>query len=155
MLSWWMVVAVGAVCIAAVAFLLWRRRQGDDTVRHIGRLATEIVEVAGTVDADLEAVCEEAPFVVLRQRCRECRERAGEALTEGKALRQRDSEALVTTLLLLHEDHRRIVDLRSEVDRALARRSACNDRCVVVPCGRAKPSMWPTSSLLTRPSTLG
>ena len=94
------------------------------------------------------------PCVVLRQRCRESRERALEALAEGKGLRLQEREALTTTLLLLHDDHRRIVDLRSEVDRALSRKQpAGHDRSRVIAFGRTKPSRWPTSSLLTRPST--
>jgi hypothetical protein len=47
--------------------------------------------------------------------------RAEQALEQGKALGQQEAEALRTTLLLLHDDHRRMVDLRWEVDRAVAR----------------------------------
>ena len=148
-------IAAGTVCFCGAAIFFWRNRRGGRTIRHIVSLAVDIAEVAGSVEADLAGVAGDAAFTAFPLRCRDYAQRARHALQEGKALRQREPDSLSIILLELHDDHRRIVDLRSEVDRALARRSACNDRCVVVPCGRAKPSMWPTSSLLTRPSTLG
>lgn len=156
MLSLTLALTAGAVCAGgATAFLFWKRRDDEDTVRHILRLAAEIEAVATTVEADLDGHADEPPCVVFRQRCREARIRAGEALAEGKALRLQEREALTTSLLLLHDDHRRIVDLRSEVDRALAGQApdAAGDRSRVISFGRTKPSRWPTSSLLTRPST--
>lgn len=148
--------AAGLAAGALAAWCLQRRRHDDDTVRDILRLAREIDAVAATVDADLENAADDPPCVVLRQRSREARERAAEALARGRALREQDREALITSLLLLHDDHRRIVDLRSEVDAALARSKAAgagDDRSRIISFGRSKPSHWPSSSLLTRPST--
>lgn len=154
-----LILALAAAVVGAGALACWfcqRRRHDDDTVRDILRLAQEIDAVAATVDADLETAADDPPCVVLRQRSREARERAAQALAQGKALREQDREALITSLLLLHDDHRRIVDLRSEVDAALARRKAAaagDGRSRIISFGRSKPSRWPTSSLLTRPST--
>jgi hypothetical protein len=156
MVSFTLVVATGALCaVGALGFLWWKRRRDEDAVRHILRLAAEIEAVATTVDADLEDAADDPPCVVFRQRCRDARRHAADALVRGEALRQQDAEALITTLLLLHDDHRRVVDLRSEVDRALARRAKPHgeDRSRVIRIGRPKPSVWPTSSMLTRPST--
>ncbi|HET8744864.1 MAG TPA: LPXTG cell wall anchor domain-containing protein [Ramlibacter sp.] len=149
--------AAGALGLGAVAGWFFRRRRRDDeTARDILRLASQIDAVAATVDADLEPAADDPPCVVLRQRSREARERATEALEQGRALRQQDREALRSRLLLLHDDHRRIVDLRSEVDRAMVRRKAARageDRCRIVSYGRPQPSRWSSSTLLTRPST--
>ncbi|GAB3764475.1 hypothetical protein GCM10028796_19590 [Ramlibacter monticola] len=155
MLSLTIGIAAGAACLGGVVAFVWHRRRGEDTLRHIARLAAGIVAVGGTIESDLETDPEAPAFMVFRQRCRENRERADQALEQGKALGQQEAEALLTTLLLLHDDHRRMVDLRSEVDRAVARRAAA-DRCVEIRFGHSsKPSRWPSSSPLTRPSTLG
>ena len=147
-------IAAAAVCFCCAAAFVWQRRRGDDTVRHVARLAVEIVGVAGTIESDLESDAGAPAFVVFRQRCRENRERAEAALAQGRSLRQQEREALVTTLLLLHDDHRRMVDLRSEVDRAVARKAAGQDRCVEIRYSRSKSSRWATSSMRTTgPST--
>ena len=158
MFSWILALAAGGLCAGGAAcfyFLVWRGRPDRETVRAILRLAGEIDVVAATVETDLESVADEPPSVVLRQRCREARERSTEALAQGKGLQAQDREALITTLLLLHDDHRRIVDLRSEVDRAVARKAkpAGEDRSRIIHVARARPSVWANSSLLTRPST--
>ena len=146
--------AAGAAGMAGAAAFFWKRRHDEDTTRHILRLAAEIDLVATGIDDDLEAAADDPPCVVLRQRCREAHVRAMEALAQGRSLRLQEREALTTSLLLLHEDHRRIVDLRLDVDRALARKAqAGKDRCRVIAFGRSKSSCWPTSSLMTRPST--
>jgi hypothetical protein len=157
MLSFMIAVAAAAACIGGAAAFFWQRRQDDDSARHILRLAKEIEGVAEGIEADLESAADDPPCVVLRQRCREARGRATRALAEGQGLRLQEREALTTTLLLLHDDHRRIVDLRSQVDCALAPKAqgAGADRSRVISFGRTKPSRWPTSSLLTRPSTFG
>lgn len=152
MLSLILAFVAGAACAGgATAWFLCRRSDDEGAVRDILRLAGEIEAVAATVDAELEGAADDPPCVVLRQRCRDARERATQALAQGKALRLQDGEALITTLLLLHEDHRRMVDLRLDVDRALARKA--QDRSRIIHFGRSKPSSWHTSSLLTRPST--
>jgi hypothetical protein len=157
MLSLTIAITLGSALPAAAAIFLLQRRKGDDAVRHIARLAEEIVAVAATIEADLAAGSDPGAFVAFLQRCRENGQRAAEALERGRALRQQEPETLDATLLLLHEDHRRMVDLRSEVDRALARKAVPAggaDRCVEIRLSPSKPSRWATSSLLTRPSTL-
>jgi hypothetical protein len=153
LLTFMIAAAAGSACIAAALAFFWKRRDDEDTARHVLRLAQEIDGVAASIDTDLECAADEPPCVVLRQRCRDAHERAMQALAEGKDLRLQEREALNTLLLLLHEDHRQIVDLRLNVDRALARRKAGDDRSRVISFGRGKSSGWATSSLLTRPST--
>jgi len=144
-----------AAGLAGAAAFAWKRRQDNDNVRHVGRLAAEIVSVAGTVEADLAAAPEASAPKCLLERCREYRERAQDALQEGRSLRQRDAIGIESILLLLHDDHRRVVDLRSEVDRALAPRpqAAGADRSRVISFGRTKSSSWTSSAFLTRPSS--
>jgi hypothetical protein len=153
MLSLMIAAVSGAACIGAVTAFVWKRRHEEDAARHILRLAAEIDGVADGIDTDLACAADDPPCVVLRQRCREAHERAIQALAEGRDLRLQEREALTTLLLLLHDDHRRIVDLRSDVDRALARKARGEERCRVVSFGRSKSSHWPSSSLMTRPST--
>ena len=152
-LSFTITLAAGTACLVGVAAFYWKRRQADDTSRHVLRLAAEIDGVAAGIEDDLEQAADDPPCVVLRQRCRDAHAGALQALSQVPGLRLLDREALTTMLLLLHEDHRCIVDLRSDVDRALARRAKGQDRSRVIRFGRDKPSGWTTSSLLTRPST--
>jgi hypothetical protein len=148
-------IAAGAACFCGAAVFFWRHRRGDRTVRHIVRLAVDIADVAGSVEADLASVSGEAAFASFPLRCHDYAQRAKHALQEGRALRYREPDSLSIILLELHDDHRRIVDLRSELDRALARKADASghDRSRIISYGRSKPSRWPTSSLLNRPST--
>ncbi|GAB3660724.1 hypothetical protein GCM10028813_38070 [Ramlibacter alkalitolerans] len=157
MLSLMAAAAAAAVCSGAAAAFFWKRREDEDATRHILRLAAEIDGVAVGIEAELERVADDPPCVVFRQRCREAHGRSVGAIAVGQRLRLQEREALTTTLLLLHEDHRRMVDLRSEVDRVLARKAqaAGEDRSRVISFGRTKPSRWRTSALLTRPSSFG
>ena len=147
-------IAASTACLCAAAVYFAVRRRGDGTVRHIMRLAVEIADVADSIDADL-APLRDADFAAFPLRCRDSAVRARDAMAEGKALRQREPDSLSIILLELHDDHRRIVDLRSELDRALARKADASgqDRSRIISYGRAKPSRWATSSLLNRPST--
>ena len=148
-------IAAGTVCFCGAAMFFWKHRRGGRTVRHIVGLAVDIAHVAGSVEADLAGVAGDAAFTTFPLRCRDYAQRARHALREGRALRQREPDSLSIILLELHDDHRRIVDLRSELDRALARKADGGgpDRSRIISYGRAKPSRWPTSSLLNRPST--
>jgi hypothetical protein len=154
-MQWW-VAGLGLLAggAAAAGWFLMRRRD-DEVVRHTLRLASEIVAVGATIDADLARVPAEAPFQSFAQRCRENAERAHEALKQGRALRQMDPELLSDTALLLYEDHRRTVDLRSEVDRALAKwlETHGGDAPRIFKFARTRPSGWASSSFHTRPST--
>jgi hypothetical protein len=152
--SW--LAAAGTALFGAGALCLFRRRRGVDEERQILRLASDIVAVAATVDADLSRVASDASFIKFANRCRECSERAHEALKEGKGLRLLETERLTSTLLLLHDDHRRMVDLRSELDRALAAwlDARGHEAPQIFKFVRPKRSAWP-SSISTRPSTFG
>jgi hypothetical protein len=148
-------IAAGTACFCGAAIFFWRNRRGGRTIRHIVSLAVDIAEVAGSVEADLAGVAGDAAFTNFPLRCRDYAQRARHALQEGKALRQREPDSLSIILLELHDDHRRIVDLRSELDRALARKAdgGDSDRNRIIRYGRTSPSRWATSSLLNRPST--
>jgi hypothetical protein len=148
-------IAAGTVCFCGAAIFFWRNRRGHRIVRHIVALAAYIADVAGSVEADLASVAGDAAFTQFPLRCRDSAQRARHALQEGRALRQREPDSLSIILLELHDDHRRIVDLRSELDRALARKAEAGgqDRSRIISYGRVRPSRWPNSSLLTRPST--
>jgi hypothetical protein len=120
MLEIWLGAAgIAGGCGAAVLWKL-KRRHGADLAGRTLRLASEIIEVADTIEDDVSALRDQPRFTRIAQRCRECTERSRAALTQRRVLRAHDPEALTGTLLLLHDDHRRIVDLRSETDRALA-----------------------------------
>ena len=122
--------------------------------QHVERLAGEIVEVARSIEQDLQALPRTSEVADLARRCRECHRRAERAATVSPIR----ASALEEALGQLHEDHRRMVDLRSQIDLLLvAHRSG-------KPAGRAvcfthtsKPgrSRFATTGLLTRPSTLG
>lgn len=153
MIGSWLAAAGTALC-GAGAVCLFRRRRGMDEERQVLRLASDIVAVAATVDTDLARVAGDASFVKFANRCRECSERAEGALKEGKGLRQLEMERLTGILLMLHDDHRRMVDLRSELDRALAAwlDARGHDGPAIFKYVPPKRSTW-SSSLSTRPST--
>lgn len=153
--SW--LVAAGITAVAAAAWYIVRTRRSHEVERQVLRLASDIVAVAGTVDADLGRVAGDAAFTKFANRCRECGERARDALQQGKALRQVEVESLTGILLMLHDDHRRMVDLRSELDRALAAwlDARGGDGPQVFKFVRPRRSAWPSSAFHTRPSTFG
>jgi LPXTG-motif cell wall-anchored protein len=156
MLESWLA-AAGAALVSAGAVVVFRRRRGNEVARQVLRLASDIVAVGATLDADLARVAGEASFTKFVRRRQECGERAEGALKEGRALGVQEMEGLTGTLLMLHDDHRRMVDLRSELDRALAAwldsRGQGNPRVFrFVPPRR---SAWPSSAFHTRPSTFG
>lgn len=148
--------ALGFAALAAAAGWVVRRlrRQRGDRQLHVQRLAAEIVEVARSIEVDLRDLPHGNQVVDLARRCAECRSRTEE--TAGQ--RRMNEDALEDAIGQLHDDHRRVVDLRSEVDVLMvAHRSG-------QPVSReyrfstgSKPgrSRFATTSLLTRPSTLG
>lgn len=152
----WLALA-GAALVAAVALCIFKRRRGHDVERQVLRLASDIVAVAATVDGDLARVATDPSFTKFANRRRECSERAEDALRQGRALRQAEMESLTGTLLMLHDDHRRMVDLRSELDRALAAwlDARGGDGPQVFKFARPRRSAWPSSAFHTRPSTFG
>jgi hypothetical protein len=157
--TWWMTTAVlAAVGTWALGRLLRRRTERH---LHVERLAAEIVEVARSIEFDLQGLPRTSEAVNLARRCMECRSR-----TESAAGRRLRDEALEAAIGQLHDDHRRVVDLRSQVDvlRAAKRcgqpvngevrfaASSKPGRSRFATTGRSR---FATTGLLTRPSTLG
>jgi hypothetical protein len=144
-------VAGASALLALLAFGAWwsRRHHGRDAVRHLLRLADEIAAIAETIEADLGRLAGQASLTALRARCRENRERADDAFQRRRTLDRLDVYALEDLVEGLHDDHRRIVDLRSEVDSALAGTQGKGSRVY-----KFSRSRFPSSSFPTRPSTL-
>jgi hypothetical protein len=141
-----------AAVAAAVAWVVRRlRRQRGERELHVQRLAKEIVEVARSIDVDLRALPRTTEALDLARRCGECRGR-----TELLARRRRlNEDALEGAIGQLHDDHRRVVNLRSEVDLLMAARRSTPDSSRVVRFSKPPRSRFVTTGLLTRPSTLG
>ena len=76
MVSLMIVLVAAAACIAGALACLWKRRRDDDQVRHVLRLAMEIVSVGASVDADLATAGSQPAFECLSRRCGEYRTRA-------------------------------------------------------------------------------
>jgi hypothetical protein len=145
------VLAGASALLALLAFRAWwsRRHHGRDAVRHVLRLADEIAAIAETIEADLGRLSGHAPLNALRARCRESRERADNTFQRRKSLDRLDVYALEDLVGHLHDDHRRIVDLRWEVDSALAGAAGKGSRVY-----KFTRSRFPSSSFPTRPSTM-
>jgi hypothetical protein len=143
-----------AAAIAGVLIPGSQRRPRSHLHQHLERLAAEIVEVARSVEADLEALPQTSAVADLARRCGDCRRRAHEAASAQRL----GADALQAAISQLHEDHRRVVDLRSDVDVVLAAsRSGKPVSRAVCYANTSKPgrSRFATTGLLTRPSTLG
>lgn len=147
--GWRWALAAAAAALSALLLRAWlvRRRESRDAVQHAVRLADDIVEVADTIEADLQKLKGRAEWPALEARCRECRERADQARTRWRALPAFEPDALQDLVERLHDDHRRVVNLRSEVDLALAGSRGSRIYSHV-------RSKFPSSSFPTRPSTL-
>jgi len=156
-LAWLLAVMPIAVVVALARAHLRRRR--DVRRQHVQRLAAEIVEIALSIAHDLETLPRTSDAVDLARRCGDCRTRAEEAAGP----RNISVQGIDGALRQLHDDHLRIVDLRSEVDAAMAARRS--GKPVVRSCKFAtgsKParSRWSstlstggTGNTLTRPSS--
>ena len=149
--GWW----IGTTVLAGIgAWALGRlRRDRSERQLQMKRLAAEIVEVARSIEADLTELPRTSDVADLARRCAECRRRT----SENANTRLKD-DALEEAIGRLHDDHRRAVDLRSEVDVLMvAHRSGqpSSRELRFAPSSRARGSRFATTSLLTRPSTLG
>ena len=149
--TWWLVTA-GLATVGALA--LGRAQHGRSARQlHVERLAAEIVEVARSIEVDLHELPRTSAALELGRRCSECCRR-----TRSAAGRRLKDEALEEAIGQLHDDHRRVVDLRSEVDVLMAaKRSGQPVSRELRFAKNTKPgrSRFATTSLLTRPSTLG
>lgn len=141
----WMLPGLAALAACAVAIALFRRRTRVEVLPQVLRLAAEIESVARTVEEDLAGMPRHA-FSSFSLACGEYSRRARKALDAGLGLQARPRVVLTSTLLLLHEDHRKIVDLRSQLDRALGRWSKAEAGPPVFRFERSGGSRWPGSS---------
>ena len=149
--TWWLVTAA----LAAVGALALGRSLQRRSARHlhVERLAAEIVEVARSIEVDLHELPRTSEALALGRRCSECCNR-----TRSAAGRRLKDEALEEAIAQLHDDHRRVVDLRSEVDVLMAAKRSGQPVSRELRFAKStKPgrSRFATTSLLTRPSTLG
>ena len=144
----WALAGVAALA-AALVFKHWvsRRLRSRDAVQHAARLADDIGAVADTIEADLVRLKGSASWAALDARCNECRERADQASAQRRLIVRLEPDALQDLVEHLHEDHRRVVNLRSEVDLALAASRGSR----IYSFSRSR---YPSSSFPTRPSTL-
>ena len=144
----WIVAVAGAV-VALLALEAWfaRRNHTRTVVRHALHLADDIAGVAETIEADLSRLGGHASVEALRARCRADRLRADEAFCRRRSLDRLELDALQALVDQLHDDHRRIVNLRSDVDSALSGSSGSR-------IYKFARSRFPSSSFPTRPSTL-
>ncbi len=150
-----------AQCIAAAtlaglgAFWMLRlQRRRSLRQQHVERLAAEIVQVAQSIEVDLRSLPRTSEAAELAQRGADCRTRARQVATS----RCRTPDALDEAIGQLHEDHRRIVDLRWELDAVMAERRTGQPvprSCKFATGSKPTRSRWATTSLHTRPSTLG
>lgn len=146
-----------AACLALFALRIWiaRQRVRREARLHIRRLASEIIHVAGTIEADLSGMAGDSRFFSgLTARCNECRGRSEASLASTAGLRRFDIDRLNRELELLHDDHRRIVDLRSDVDAALAglRRSSSGSHsrsCKFATGSKPQRSRWSSTGFHT------
>ncbi|MBC5785206.1 hypothetical protein H8N03_19825 [Ramlibacter sp. USB13] len=149
--GWW--IATGLLAAVGAWVLARLRRRRTERHLHVARLAAEIVEVARSIEADLQELPRTSEAVELARRCGECRRRT----TDTASRRLRD-DALEDAIGQLHDDHRRVVDLRSEVDVLMvAKRSGQPVSRELRFARGTKPgrSRFTTTGLLTRPSSLG
>lgn len=165
--AWWKLgttcaVACAAAGVAVFAVKIWleKLQRRRSTRLHIRRLASEIVAIADTIDSDLAHFPRDSHTAQLRLRCGESRGRAAQALSPAAALSRPDPDALHRELELLHDDHRRMVNLRSDVDADAAAlrdgRRLYAVRSSHSSLQRSTPQRWRRSSggMRTIPSTL-
>lgn len=147
-----LLLALAVTLLAVGGWKAWVSRRGHvkDSVRHALRLADDIAAIAETIEADLVRLNGQSSAPALRARCRECRERADDTFAQYRVLGALDAAALEQRVEFLHDDHRRIVNLRSEVDSALAGESRPHGSRIY----SYARSRFPSSSFPTRPSTL-
>ncbi len=105
---------------ASLGARLLRRLARRDACTHIVRLAGAVVDIEQSIASDLEQAGASTLFPKFLAQSQGYAKRAHNALTNDEQLRTRRTHVLNALLMLLHEDHRRMVDLRSELDKVLA-----------------------------------
>ena len=120
--------------------------------QHMQRLAAEIVEVAQSIQADLAILPRTSAAAELARRCAECRVRSEQAAAPHNL----SQEALRRALGQLHDDHLRIVDLRSDVDAALAAQRSGKEitrACHFATGSKPSRTRWSCTGTFPRPSS--
>jgi hypothetical protein len=112
--------AAVAVVLSVAGFRWFTSRARRGLLHRVVHLAQEIRSVGASIHADLTESDEE--FLRLAADCSFLGRRAAHFLEQRSGLRRMSAERLQTALERLHDDHRRIVDLRWEVDAKIARR---------------------------------
>lgn len=113
-MGWVVATSAALVSLAVALYLLWKTRR--ESQRHARRLGAEIVDVAASIELDLRNLQQHPATVIFGNRCTECRARAEQVVSSLPL----SSEALTRAAGELHDDHRRIVELRSELDMFIA-----------------------------------
>lgn len=133
---------------------LTHRRRREATRLHAERLAAEIMEVAESIQIDLVDLPDRSDLVDFARQTERCRQQAEEASRTGTC----SIVALEDAVGHLHEGHRRIVNLRSELDALLAARRRGKDvprACKFATGSKPVRSRWAsTTSSHTRSTTL-
>ena len=140
---------------AGTLFSLSRRR-GPSLQQErlrVQRLAEEIIEVAQSMEADVRQLPRTAELEHLFAHSRECRVRAQQATS-----RWRMRKDLQETGEQLHQDHWRVVSLRSELDAIMSgrprERGTITRSCRFATGSKPVRSRWSTISSPTRPAAL-
>jgi hypothetical protein len=149
----WLVDAASRPLELASLALTHRRRRAV-TRLHAERLAAEIMEVAESIQIDLVDLPDRSDLMDFSRQTEHCRQQAeAAARTGGNSL-----AALDEAVGHLHEGHRRIVNLRSELDALLAARRRGKDvprACKFATGSKPVRSRWAsTTSSHTRSTTL-
>lgn len=149
-IEWLLAATVGAVVVAFLSSGHMRQRRY--LRQRIDRLAAEVLEVADSIRGELEQFLPGSNGASLAQRCDECRVHALEA-TPSPWL---SLEPLTKRCRHLHDVHRRIVDLRSELDAVLyaQRHGKAARACRFATGSRPVRSRWSSTGSPTRPTSL-
>jgi hypothetical protein len=122
--AWAALAGVGGL-VGIVGSRLLRVAAHRDASEHIVRLAKAVLDIEQTFETDLAQIAQTSLFARYPKECGEYSRRAHNALAAGEQLRHRPKHVLKAMLMLLHEDHRRLVELRMELDSALAVWATC------------------------------
>jgi hypothetical protein len=111
-----LLVLCAAAAVIAIVVVRRRKRGRHDSQDRIAHLAAEIIDVARSIEQDLRELPRTTELADLAARCKERRQRAQEATSRW---RSSDPSELADRL---HDDHWRMVNLRSELDSIMSGR---------------------------------
>lgn len=135
------------------AVLAGRGPSRQQQQQRIQRLAEEIIEVARSTEADVRQLPRTAELEYVFVKTRECRVRAQQATSLFRSRKD-----LGDTAEQLHQDHWRVVTLRSELDGIMSgrrrERGTTTRSCKFAAGSRPVRSRWSTISNPTRTTGL-